>query len=150
MTDSSIRIRLIGDSDCYEPGDTLAGEFFVEIDEPEAIRVVEISALWYTEGKGEEDLAVHFFERVANDNGEFVDMRQSQPFTTKLPASPLSYDGVIVKIYWCVRIRVFLTRGREFSGERSFQLGRVPAGVAVAQEPSPNVEDEAGDQAPQQ
>ncbi len=64
MKDPSIRIRLIGDTDCYEPGDTLSGEFFVEIEEPEAIRVVEISVLWCTEGKGEEDLAVHFFGRT--------------------------------------------------------------------------------------
>ena len=150
MKDPSIRIRLIGDTDCYEPGDTLSGEFFVEIEEPEAIRVVEISVLWCTEGKGEEDLAVHFFERTGNDNGEFVDMRQSQLFATELPASPLSYDGVIVKIQWCVRIRVFLTRGREFSAEQSFHLGRVPRGMAVEQESETMAEDESADEAPQQ
>ena len=150
MKDPSIRIRLIGDTDCYEPGDTLSGEFFVEIEEPEAIRVVEVSVLWCTEGKGEEDLAVHFFERTGNDNGEFVDMRQSQLFATELPASPLSYDGVIVKIQWCVRIRAFLTRGREFSAEQPFRLGRVPRGMAVEQESEAMAEDESADEAPQQ
>ena len=133
MKDPSIQIRLIGDTDCYEPGDTLAGEFFVEIDEPKSIRAVEISVLWFTEGKGEEDLAVHFFKRVGNDNGDFVDMRQSQAFQTELPVSPLSYDGVIVKIHWCVRIRVFLSRGREFAHEQAFRLGQVPRGCAVTE-----------------
>ena len=140
MKDPSIRIRLIGDTDHYESGDTLSGEFFVDIAEPEAIRVVEISVLWFTEGKGEEDLDVHFFERIGNDNGQFVDMRQSQPFTTALPASPLSYDGVLVKIHWCVRIRVFLSRGRDFAAEQSFWLGQVPRGQVIEEEEKPQAE----------
>ena len=85
MKDPSIFIRLIGDSDHYDPGDTLSGEFFIDTDDPESIRAVEISVLWYTEGKGEEDLDVHFFKRIGNDNGDFVDMRQSQAFSTALP-----------------------------------------------------------------
>jgi hypothetical protein len=59
-------------------------------------------------------------------------MRQSQQFVTQLPASPLSYDGVLVKIFWCVRIRVFLSRGRDFATQQVFQLGKVPSGRAVA------------------
>lgn len=129
--ESAICIRLISDSDHFDLGDTLSGEFFVDTEDPGSIRAVEISVLWYTEGKGEEDLDVHFFKRIGNDNGDFVDMRQSQGFSTALPTSPLSYDGVIVKIHWCVRIRVFLKGGRDFSSERSFWLGRVPRGQAV-------------------
>ena len=64
MKDPTISIRLIGDTEHYEAGDILSGEFFVDTDDPESIRVVEISVLWYTEGKGEEDLDVHFFERI--------------------------------------------------------------------------------------
>ena len=134
MKAPSIRIRLIGDTDHYESGDTLSGEFFVDIAEPEAIRVVEISVLWFTEGKGEEDL---------DDNGQFVDMRQSQPFATALPASPLSYDGVLVKIHWCVRIRVFLSRGRDFAAEQSFWLGQVPRGQVIEEEEKPQAEVES-------
>lgn len=134
MKDPTISIRLIGDTEHYEAGDILSGEFFVDTDDPESIRVVEISVLWYTEGKGEEDLDVHFFERIGNDNGDFVDMRQSQPFSTTLPTSPLSYDGVIVKIQWCVRIRVFLNRGRDFSCEQSFWLGQIPRGQVIEQD----------------
>lgn len=132
MNDSRICIRLIGDTPAYLPGESLSGEFFVQIDQPHDIRAVEVSVLWFTEGKGDEDLAVHYFERISNDNGQFVDMRQSQQFATQLPASPLSYDGVLVKIFWCVRIRVFLSRGRDFATQQVFQLGKVPSGRAVA------------------
>ena len=141
MRDPSIFIRLIGDSDHYDLGDTLSGEFFVDTDDPESIRAVEISVLWYTEGKGEEDLDVHFFKRIGNDNGDFIDMRQSQAFSTALPASPLSYDGVIVKIFWCVRIRAFLKGGRDFSSEQSFWLGRVPRGQAIEVDEEPVAQD---------
>ena len=141
MRDPSIFIRLIGDSDHYDLGDTLSGEFFVDTDDPESIRAVEISVLWNTEGKGEEDLDVHFFKRIGNDNGDFIDMRQSQAFSTALPASPLSYDGVIVKIFWCVRIRAFLKGGRDFSSEQSFWLGRVPRGQAIEVDEEPVAQD---------
>ena len=60
MKDPAICIRLIGDSDQYDLGDMLSGEFFVDTDDPEAIRAVEISVLWYTEGKGEYLLPASF------------------------------------------------------------------------------------------
>ena len=68
-------------------------------------------------------------------------MRQSQAFSTTLPTSPLSYDGVIVKIQWCVRIRVFLNRGRDFSGEQSFWLGQIPRGQVIEQDATVSDED---------
>ena len=76
-----------------------------------------------------------------DDNGDFIDMRQSQAFSTALPASPLSYDGVIVKIFWCVRIRAFLKGGRDFSSEQSFWLGRVPRGQAIEVDEEPVAQD---------
>jgi hypothetical protein len=45
---------------------------------------------------------------------------------TILPASPLSYDGLIVKVVWCVRVRLFLAGNRQCSADQTFQLGSVP------------------------
>ncbi|MDP7267927.1 MAG: hypothetical protein QF408_07105 [Pirellulales bacterium] len=146
MNDWKTSIRLIGDDHSYQPGEMLSGEFFVQIDEPQDIRAVEVSVLWFTEGKGDEDMAVHYFERISNENGQFVDMRKSQQFATELPESPLSYDGVIVKIHWCVRIRVFLSRGRDFVTEQVFRLGNVPRGRAVVEGADLDSEPEALEQ----
>ena len=56
-------------------------------------------------------MSVHnFLRRVATD-AEHGDLRTPYEFRTPLPNSPLSYVGVIVKIKWCVRLRLFL-RGR--------------------------------------
>lgn len=88
-------------------------------------RAVEHSVLWYTEGKGEEDLGVHFFERVV-DRARLPPEATAGSFATRLPASPLTYEGMIVKIRWCVRVRLFFGDGRDFVSEHEFTVGSVP------------------------
>jgi hypothetical protein len=83
--------------------------------------------LWYTEGKGDEDLGVHFFERRVPADADHGDLRVLRRFTTRLPNSPLSYSGAIFSVRWCVRVRLFLRRGREMMQEVPFVLGAVPA-----------------------
>jgi hypothetical protein len=43
-----------------------------------------------------------------------------------LPQSPLSYEGLIVKVRWCVRVRLFFDGSRDFVSEHVFVLGRIP------------------------
>jgi hypothetical protein len=126
MSTRRLRLQLDERPRVFHPGDVLAGRFSLEGVPPVDIRAVELSVLWHTEGKGDEDMSVHFFERVEPQNGQPIDLRKPRPFRTELPKSPLSYDGLIVKIRWCVRVRVFLARGKELSDELPFQLGSVP------------------------
>ncbi len=42
-----------------------------------------------------------------------------------LPRTPLSYHGVLFRIVWLVRLRVFV-RGKDFCEEHAFQLGDLP------------------------
>ena len=65
------------------------------------------------------------------------DLRRPKPFTTILPNSPLSYDGVLMRVFWCVRVSVFLTRGKEVVVEELFRLGDVPAVTLSAVEEEP-------------
>jgi hypothetical protein len=99
----------------------------VESSQPWGARAAELSVLWYTAGKGEEDMAVHHFERVVDESAHPLDLRLPRRFATVLPASPLSYDGQIVKVCWCVRLRVFMPQGQESIAEAAFRLGNVPA-----------------------
>jgi hypothetical protein len=147
MNEGSVRILLDGNRRVYQPGDLLTGEYQVESlrwIEPTAI---EVSVLWQTEGQGEEDLAVHYFERIDTLKQPGIDFRRPRRFSTRLPPSPLSYQGVIVKIRWCVRVRVFLPRGKELVGEISFQLGALPparlASPATVREPAQESAQEA-------
>ena len=110
------------------PGEILSGQYTINIANTGAseITAVEISVLWYSEGKGDEDLDVHEFWRKSTDDGDFIDPQRPERFSTTLPRSPLSYDGRIVKIRWCVRVRAFIGR-KEFVAEEAFQLGSVPS-----------------------
>jgi hypothetical protein len=123
----------------YMPGDVLAGAFQIDAVEADNIKAVEISVLWFTEGKGDEDLAVHYFERLSAGDVPDLNLSELRRFQTVLPKSPLSYEGVLVKICWCVRVRVFLKTGRDFVSERPFQLGDVPLGLEVETSLSPGV-----------
>lgn len=126
MSEPRLTLTLEDPARAYRPGELLAGHYCVEGIGPGEVRAVELSVLWHTEGKGDEDMSVHFFERVEPSDEELVDFRQPRRFSTVLPKSPLSYDGAIVKIRWCVRARVFLARARELSQDAPFQLGAVP------------------------
>ena len=116
----------------FSTGETLNGEFSIHDLVASEIATIELSILWYTEGKGEEELGVHYFERIVPAQVAGFDSAVARPFNAKLPASPLSYDGLIVNIRWCVRVRVFLHRGRDVLAERTFRLGQIPPAQAVA------------------
>lgn len=131
MNHALVTIRFDGNGRTYQPGETLTGEFRIDTRRLEEIKAIEVSVLWYTEGKGDEDLAVHDFRRFSVEDDPLFDPRKPARFSTTLPNSPLSYDGLIVKIRWCVRVRVFLSRGKEVVGEKAFQLGTVPGVKAL-------------------
>ena len=109
----------------FFPGEELDCECQIDAVDADEIQAVETSVLWYTEGKGDEDLGVHFFERRVPSEVEGGDLRPLHRFKTILPSSPLSYPGEIVKVRWCARVRLFLKRGKELFFEQPFQLGSV-------------------------
>lgn len=108
----------------YEPLESIQVRYEVDLPPGQVARAVERSIVWYTEGKGEEDIGVHIFERLTD---RATAEAATGSFGGRLPASPLSYEGVIVKIRWCVRVRLFFDAGRDFVSEHVFDLGRVPA-----------------------
>jgi hypothetical protein len=127
MREPRVTIRFDGNGRGYQPGDTLSGEYCLQEIRRDEVKAVEVSVLWHTDGKGDEDLAVHDFRRLSPEDGDWIDPRYPGRFSTVLPASPLSYHGVIVRVQWCVRVRVFLARDKEVVGESPFRLGAVPA-----------------------
>jgi hypothetical protein len=121
-----ISLCLVGQKRSYSAGDELVAEYQFDAVLADEIAAVEASVLWYTEGKGDEDLGVHFFERRVPSDADQGDLRTLRRFTSQLPSSPLSYTGQLFSIRWCVRVRLFLRRGRELLQEVPFVLGSVP------------------------
>ena len=121
-----ISARLKDQGRVFYPGETLECEFQVDAVPLDDIHAVESSIMWYTEGKGDEDLAVHYFERRVRADAEDGDLRALRRFQSVLPNTPLTYQGRILNVRWCVRIRVFLKKGKEIFFELPFQLGDAP------------------------
>lgn len=117
-----ISLQLLRPNRHYRPGDELVAECQIDAIDAHEIVAVEASVLWYTEGKGDEDLGVHFFERRIPADAEEGDLRRLHKFRTVLPNSPLSYSGQIIKIRWCARVRMFLRGGKDVFFEQPFTM----------------------------
>lgn len=126
-----ISIRLEGGRRQFRPGEQLRCDYQLDAVDPADLQAVEVSVLWHTEGKGDEDLGVHFFERLVPGDRVGENPCALRRLTTVLPNSPLTYAGVIVKIRWCVRVRAFLRRGKDVFFEQPFVLGQVPPARSV-------------------
>ena len=128
--DPLISIRLDQPHRAYQAGEDIQCQYQVDRVELNQLQAIEASLLWYTEGKGEEDLGVHYFERnipTADD----PDIRPLKQFQTTLPGSPLSYEGIIIKIQWCARVRVFLQNGNIHTHDQAFLLGKTPVAQII-------------------
>jgi hypothetical protein len=128
-----IQVETEGGVTAFRPGDVIAGRARWQLGE--APEEAELRLFWYTEGKGDEDLSVHYFERRTPTDADDGDLRPLRRFRTRLPNSPLSYRGAILNVCWCVRVRVFLQRGKDVSADHHFQLGSVPAAAARSARP---------------
>ena len=118
-----VRLRICNSKSAYQPGDVLECECSVSAPEEMKLQAVETSVIWLTEGKGEEDLGVHFFDRRNKDDVRDGDLGTMYRFKTQLPNSPLTYDGKMIKIHWVVRACVFYERGKELRFDQPFCLG---------------------------
>jgi hypothetical protein len=115
-----------------EPGDLLTGHYVIDPQSIPLATEVEVSVYWSTEGKGDEDRAVQYRKRGSTDDGPLFDERGTGPFAVRLPIAPLSYDGLLVKIVWCVQVRITFVGGGESEAAVPFRLGHVGPVAEVA------------------
>ena len=123
MSGPEAMIRL--EKNVYRPVESLVGAFQITGEPPERY-TIELSVLWRTEGKGTEDLGVILFEEWDEDRKPFA-FATPHEFGVVLPPSPLSYDGVLVKIHWLARVRLRWPSGNEVMAEEAFRLGSIRA-----------------------
>jgi hypothetical protein len=125
----ALGLRLTTFQQGLEPGDSLEFEYGIQRISAQMIDRLEVSVAWYTEGKGSEDIGVHYFE--SHERAELSKTALSQPrrLSVKLPMTPLSFEGKLFKIRWCIRLRLFLADGREKTAEQRFYLGSLTSEV---------------------
>jgi hypothetical protein len=120
MPDDLIRVQL--EQERYATGELLVGAFCLD-DPPADLESVELSVLWQTEGKGTTDMGVIQHTAWTRAANTLADLGNPQEISATLPRSPWSYDGTLVKVRWCVRVRVRWGRRGEEVREAPFELG---------------------------
>lgn len=112
-----------------EPLELLEFEYSVRRVDFAHVDRLEVSVVWQTDGKGTQDFGVHYFESL--NGSELSEAFDDGPrlVATTLPSSPLSFDGELLSIKWCVRLRLYMDDNREIAAEQPFCLGHLTAGV---------------------
>lgn len=126
-----MNVTLCRDDGRYDAGGQLSARWRISRVPLERVQCMEISVLWHTEGKGDEDLQVHHFQRLEGDRLRRVGLGTDQSLRCRLPGTPLSYCGRLIRIRWCIRLRLFMSDGREIVAEQPFHLvaaGHGPSG----------------------
>jgi len=118
----------------YAPGETIAGSYRLQSLPKEDVQSVEMSVMWYTIGKGDEDLHIQHFDELTFHQLRLMNLLEPRPFSVTLPKSPASYDGVIVTIRWCIRLRYRLHGDKEILHDESFTVGEAQPGQEVPKE----------------
>ena len=92
-----LKIEIAGGSSSFKPGESVEVIAAWELDdEPEAI---EARLLWYTEGKGTQDISVVQTERV-----ERPGKLDGKRFRWTLPEAPYSFSGKLISLLWAVEL----------------------------------------------
>jgi hypothetical protein len=118
-----LEIHVDGDVEAFAPGDTLRGTLqWMGDSAPDAI---ELRLLWYTEGRGDQDVGVARTLRIETPSAV-----GSSSFDFEAPSGPYSCSGRLVSIRWALEA---LTRpGKQTAraelvlapGGREVELGR--------------------------
>jgi len=111
-------------TDC-EPGGMISGRYLIDPESVPLAARVEVSVYWITEGKGDEDRAAQYRRSGLIEEGTLFNERGAGRFAIGLPTTPLSYEGVLVKIVWYVQVRITFAGGAESEAAVPFRLGRV-------------------------
>ena len=73
MSEPDVVVGFESDQRVFRPGEILSGHYRVDGINPAQLTALELSVLWHTEGKGDEDLAVHLFQRFLADEAGRLD-----------------------------------------------------------------------------
>ena len=58
-----VSLTIQNNQSVFKPGEELNCEYQIDAIDERRIQSIETSVMWYSVGKGDEDLGVHFFER---------------------------------------------------------------------------------------
>jgi hypothetical protein len=127
MSEGFLSIEL--DGVAFEPGETLRGSYQIVSAELSRLEEVEVTVGWHTEGKGRQARGVEHCQVFRARDGS-LDRGGTGKFSATLPSSPLSYDGILIKVCWTVQVSARFSGSGQLESEKAFQLGHVARVVA--------------------
>jgi hypothetical protein len=92
-----MRIETRDGANAFLPEETVEGTVGWHFDRP--VRSVELRLLWYTEGKGNQDVEVVASLPLADPR-----LNEVRPFQIRLPAGPYSFSGRLISIAWALEV----------------------------------------------
>jgi hypothetical protein len=91
----NIRLGLRDNRTSYRPSEDVEGAVLWEA--PETPKLAEVRLLWFTRGKGTEDLEV-----VATETFSDPQPGDTRTFKLRLPEGPYSFNGRLIALIWAV------------------------------------------------
>ncbi|MCG8650408.1 MAG: hypothetical protein MI861_11285 [Pirellulales bacterium] len=128
-----MNVALCREDGVYRAGGSLTAKWRISRVPLDEVQGVEVSVLWHTEGKGDEDLHVHHFHRLVENQIRRAGLADEQSLHCDLPLTPLSYHGRLISVRWCIRLRLFVSGGREIVAEQPFHLVSPGSRLLIAQ-----------------
>ena len=123
-----IVIRLDGDNRHRQPGQTLSGQYWIESLDPSQVKAVEASVLWYTEGKGDEDMAVHEFWRRDASDAPSAGRPPARAVLHHAPQQPAELSGTAHQDPLVCSRDVFTIAARTWWAKGRFNSAMLPMG----------------------
>ncbi len=102
---NTLRIGLHEGHTKFSPGGKVGGAVLWELPEPPGS--VELRLIWFTRGKGTEEVEV-----VATRHFEQPQAGDTRQFTFDLPEAPYSFSGKLISLIWALEL--VMTPGKQF------------------------------------
>jgi hypothetical protein len=117
----SIRLKGLGQTHVFHPGDTLSGVVEIQPDDVVKCRQVVVTVGWHTEGRGDRNEMTMYV-----DNLPITEIRPEAPlvhhFDVVLPPEPWSYAGTLIRIVWEIHAKVDIALATDINQSLQFVL----------------------------
>ncbi len=99
MGNPTIDIEIQDNQTSFLPGQTLTGTVRWMCSEPPKKAALQL--IWFTQGKGDEDVGLAEEVKFENPYGS-----DEHPFAFQLPAGPYSFSGRLITLAWALELQV--------------------------------------------
>jgi hypothetical protein len=93
----NLQIEIQGGANAFLPGETLEGTVSWQLDAP--AETVELRLLWYTQGKGDQDVGVVSVVPFASPG-----LADRRAFRVRIPEGPYSFSGKLISLLWALEV----------------------------------------------